>query len=356
MGDDANSRWLDAIEKHLSCFFLGDHERVSLRTLYLGGGTPSLLSISELEQLLRILAAHFEISNTTEFTMESNPENLKPDYIQNLRNIGVNRLSIGIQTKIPSQLKRLERLSTARHIESVVNSVSQAFQNFSLDFMIGIPDQTMETLGEDLEFIAAVHPPHLSAYLLTLGEDHKWKSQSVMSNRLASDGLASEMYARVCEFLEENLGYEHYEVSNFGQPGFQSRHNTNYWNTKSGYLAFGPGAHGYLETQSGERLRFEMLRDPARWVENPHGFSWIESLDSKQQNLEYLYLGLRTRKPILKTHFSSFDLEKFLENGWAIADKDVVTLTNQGWLLIESIAERLLWGQAPKVPDYLAER
>ena len=212
---DFESVWLSALRTHLVS--LKNSPRVRLEGLYLGGGTPSLVSPKTFSELFACLRDLYDWTSETEVTIECNPENLTYEHLASLRDLGVNRPSLGIQTTVPHQLKRLERLSTSKHIFNAVEWLSDLFSNYSLDLMIGIPDQTLESLEVDLDFVRNIRPPHISVYLLTLDDEHKLKTNAYMKSRLANADLASKMYEKVCEALSA-LGYLHYEVSNFSKP------------------------------------------------------------------------------------------------------------------------------------------
>lgn len=331
--------WLNGLARHFNAFCEG--KSGELRSLYLGGGTPSLLSLPAIEECLKILESHYTFRADLEFTIECNPESLSKNYLEGLRGLGVNRVSLGVQTTLAPQLRRLERLATHRNILETCEWVSQLFKNFSFDFMIGIPDQNLETLKEDFKFIESSKTPHISIYLLTLDGDHKLKTHPSMKARLADVDLASEMYLAVCEFMR-GLGYRHYEVSNFSKPGFESCHNQNYWDAESDYLGLGPGAHGYLKAEDGSRIRYECERDLLKWSAHPTGIAWTERLDEEQRRLEKNYLALRTRSPLSPSDLNSKKLQIFIREGLVEQTEAGVHLTDRGWLVMESIAAELI--------------
>lgn len=334
---DFEQKWLRALENHLSKW-MGD-QRGSLKTLYLGGGTPSLISPKGIASVRELIEKYYDW-NVEEWTIECNPESLSREKLLALHSIGVNRLSVGVQTFIPEQLRRLERLATFEHIEKILGDVQNIFKNFSIDLMIGIADQTSDSLEQDLEKIRKLRPPHLSVYILTLDEDHKMRVMPSISARLADDELVSKFYNRVCDFLGE-MNYEHYEISNFAQPGFRSRHNSNYWNAECSYLGLGPGAHSYLRAAD-RRIRFENIKDPNAWNAHPIGFENFETLDAEQQRLENLYLKLRTQQPVAESQVDQSFLKECLRNDWARTHDKMVFLTRAGWLIMESLAARLI--------------
>lgn len=335
------SRWLEAFKSQVRHFIRGQ-SGLPLHSLYLGGGTPSLISASGVESLLEEVQRYYAPSDSFEFAIECNPENLSEPYLCDLKNIGINRVSLGVQTSIPGQLRRLERLATYDHLERALETVRKLFKNFSVDLMIGIPDQTHETLAQDLEFLDRFAPPHISVYLLTLDSGHKWFRHPQMREKIAAAELAGNFYKTVCERLR-SANYIHYEVSNFAKAGFESRHNRNYWNCDSSYFGFGPGAHGYLKSVDGSRIRYETEKDLKAWMQTVDGISTFEILDSAERNLERLYLKLRTGAPISKSELRVDKLDQFLQEGWVHESFDgCIRPTETGWLLMESLAADLI--------------
>jgi len=337
--------WLKGIERDLTTFSGGEASssgpaQAKLRSLYLGGGTPSLLEPKEIERLVGIIEKFYSArSSDFEFTIECNPESLTEQKLRDFKKLGINRVSLGIQSFSEIELKRLERLSTRAHLLNALEWTSKYFKNFTVDLMLGIPDQIKNQLDQNLSEALEFNPPHLSLYLLTIANDHLWKTNSFMKKHLNSDESAREFYL-ASTYLLESKGYEHYEVSNFSKPGFRSRHNSNYWNIKSSYLGLGPGAHGYLPSTS--RRRYEMIRDPQEWSRDETGVSWTEDLSVEQTRLEEFYFKLRTRQPICLTE--SPDVLKALVNDAVLqpTENDHYILSDNGWLLIESVAARLL--------------
>ncbi|MCB9231394.1 MAG: radical SAM family heme chaperone HemW [Bacteroidia bacterium] len=221
-----------------------------LKTLYFGGGTPSLLELNELEVVLDQLKRHFNLDHVQEITLEANPDDLSPAYVEGLRELGINRLSIGIQSFREDDLRLINRSHTASQSKSAVkNAKAAGFENISLDLIYGIPGLSMaaweDNLGEALE----LKVPHISAYALTVEPKtalaHQVKTHKV---RVANDEDYLSQFEKMILELEK-AGLEHYELSNFARPGFRSRHNSSYWKGLP-YLGLGPSAHSY---QKGER-------------------------------------------------------------------------------------------------------
>jgi oxygen-independent coproporphyrinogen-3 oxidase len=305
------------------------------------------LTISSLFQKdsLSLLRELMGIERDCEITVEANPETITAGYLEQLRELGINRLSIGIQTTRPSQLRRLERLSTRDKIFESVDLAIKYFENVNLDLMIGIPEQTEENLFDDLEFISKTKPQHMSVYILTLEPDHIWFKSKVLSSQLADAETVERLYCRAINFLT-TLGYEHYEVSNFAQPGFASKHNKNYWDTQSSYLALGPGAHGYLKSGDGKRWRTVNHRSIEKFFQSESGLESFECLTSEQKSLEELYMRLRTRVPLVSGDLEIAQFEHraaaLIDSGLAILVRGGLVLTDRGWLLMEKVAEYLV--------------
>lgn len=337
--DTFNDRWINRILSHLEKITKNAPKK-NLKTLYLGGGTPSLLSLKELGRLFEGIEKYFIFSENPELTIECNPENISEEYLRGLRRLRVNRLSLGVQTFHPQQLKRLERLSTFEKIEEALNIIPSFFSNYSVDLMIGIPEETDETLGEDIRRIVRLRPPHVSVYMLTLSDDHKFKKHSSMKGRIAEDGAVAEMYRFVCESLRD-AGYEHYEISNFALPEYRSRHNSNYWDVNSEYLALGPGGHGYLKSD-GQKIRYENIRELSPWLQSEWGDASVEVLDASQRKLEEFYLRLRTGREVPIDWVDASYADLFVKEGHMKHEGNGVRMTESGWLFMEHIAERLL--------------
>ncbi len=296
-----------------------------------------------IEEVINLFRSYYEFSPEIEITLEANPETLTPQGLDAIRASGVNRLSIGIQSFQSPHLRRLERLSTAEAIEKIIPEVQCRFENFSLDLMMGIPDQTAESFETDLQRILEIEPPHVSIYILTLKENHVWKTHRSMAHRLGTSEFVERIYLRLCQALAEK-SYQHYEVSNFAKLGFQSRHNSNYWNVDSSYLGLGPGAHGYLKQNSGEKFRYENISDIKGWSEHSEGVDEfaVEKLTPAQSQMEELYLFLRTRRPIAIDRLDPRSIDALLKEQKVEVTANTLTLSEPGWLLLESIAERLI--------------
>lgn len=218
-------------------------------TLFLGGGTPSLMEAEELARILSACREAFSLDLDGEITLEANPDSVSPEYLRTLRQVGFNRVSFGAQSIVDRELKALGRRHDASRIRQAMEWAGEAgFSRRSLDIMVGIPYQTPESLSETLCTFSAMGPDHLSAYLLKIEEGTPFARQNVQ--RICPDeDQTADLYLQTVEQLAA-LGYAQYEISNFAKPGGQSRHNLKYWHCQE-YLGFGPSAHSYL---NGERF------------------------------------------------------------------------------------------------------
>jgi oxygen-independent coproporphyrinogen III oxidase len=307
----AISDFLDALFKEMVMY----HHRFNLfDTVYIGGGTPSLLSPEQAERILIRARENFDLTEAPEITIETNPADLSRSFLESMREIGINRINIGIQSfdgKVLNFLGR--RHSVEQAISAVEASRKAGFENIGLDLIYGVPGQEMDSWLDTLKQAVAFSPEHLSCYQLTiepktpLGIRYKTGEFSV-----PREELQYEFFMKTSTFLED-VGYIHYEVSNFARGAeFASRHNQKYWN-HSPFLGLGPSAHSF--------------RDNQRWW-NPRSLDQYlaainagnlpieetETLTREQLRLEALYLGLRTRKGVCLQDFKSrYDYDLFAE-------------------------------------------
>jgi oxygen-independent coproporphyrinogen-3 oxidase len=244
---------------------IGD-QKLPVHTIFIGGGTPSVLPVEELTKVLQTIERVFVIHSDVEISMEANPGRLEFDYLKSLRKLGINRLSLGMQSAIPEELVLLERQHDFMRIVSVVYDVRQAgFENFNLDLIFGIPDQTLERWRRNLELALSLNPDHFSLYSLSveLGTPlNDWLIRGLISEPDSDN--AAEMYEVASSFLDDR-GYQQYEISNWARQDdsldlLSCRHNLQYWRNLP-YLGFGAGAHGY---SAGKRTA--NVRKPGRVI------------------------------------------------------------------------------------------
>ena len=284
---------------------LPDGQSRRSRTIFFGGGTPSLLSVAQITRLLAACRRHFAIDAEAEITLEANPGTLSQEQSVGLRAAGINRLSMGAQSFDDELLKTLGRIHTTEEITQAVQYARAAgFTSINLDFMFGLPGQTMRQWQETLDRALALHPEHFSLYSLIIEEGtpfHTWVHEGRITP--GDEDLCADMY----EYADERLlaaGYENYEISNWSLPGHQSRHNLAYWQNLP-YLGMGAGAYSSF----GGR-RFSDVREPLEYIRLLREKQWPEVKDEseivghEQAMSETAFLALRTAQGL---HLPSFE-------------------------------------------------
>lgn len=264
------------------------------RTIYFGGGTPSMLDVSDIERILRTITPHPE--NVEEITLEANPGDLSGAYLTALRRMGVNRLSIGIQTLDDTLLRTIGRRHTAAEAIRAVEMAHEAgFDNISVDLIYGLPSQTMAQVEADVEAILRLGATHISTYCLSYEDGTPLTAMRDRGDiEEQDDEVLNTMYDTICSRLCE-AGYEHYEVSNFALPGCRSRHNSSYWNNTP-YIGLGAGAHSY----DGCRREWNPS-DLDAYIEGIRTNDLVregETLGEVERHEEVIMLGLRTSEGI----------------------------------------------------------
>ena len=264
------------------------------RTLYFGGGTPSLLSLDELETILQHIGRHCPLNKLEELTLEANPEQLTPDYCRGLRNLGINRLSVGVQSFQDPVLRFMGRRHTARQaLKAVENALAAGFGNISIDLIFGVAERSDAQWEEDLRTALSLPIQHLSCYALTAEENSRLYKQIQQGRHAQVD---DEQAARQYKLLHEHLAatdFQQYEVSNYCLPGFESRHNSAYWD-HTPYLGLGPAAHSFDGTS-----RQWNPANLKQYMENvARGITCEEREELSPADLynETLLLALRTRE------------------------------------------------------------
>ena len=310
-------------------------------TLYIGGGTPSVLGAENLKTLVDTCKNDF-LTDDAEITVECNPHGLNEDFFKTLYSCGVNRISMGLQSAVDSERRILGRLSDRNQVENAVKIAQRVgFSNITLDVMLGIPNQTEKSLNETLDFCISLSVPHISAYMLKLEENtHFYKNQDKYN--FPDDDLTADLYLQMCETLHSN-GIMQYEISNFSKNGFESRHNLKYWHCEE-YLGLGPSAHSFL---NGKRFYFD--RDFKAFM---NGNSPIQD-GFGGDFTEYAMLNLRLVEGLNENKvFERFGhnipkemYEKsqiFIDNGYMLKNENGLALTRNGFLMSNSILAEIL--------------
>ncbi len=322
-----------------------------LRTLYIGGGTPTALSAPQLEVLLDGLTKNLDLSVLEELTIEANPGDLDEDKIAVLKNSAVNRVSLGVQTFDDKMLKKIGRSHLEKDIYENIDRLKLAgFDNISIDLIYALPGQTMEQVKDNVAKAIALDIPHMSLYSLIL-ENH-----TVFMNRmrrgklpLPKEEVEAEMFEYIIAELE-HAGFEHYEISNFSKPGFESRHNLMYWDNAE-YYGIGAGASGYV---NGVRYKNHgPIRHYLKAVEEGNSRIHEEHLSLREQMEEEMFLGLRKKTGVSKARFeekfgTSFEniygqvVRDLCHQGLLQMEDQQIRMTKKGLFLGDTVAERFI--------------
>ncbi|HFZ4144325.1 TPA: radical SAM family heme chaperone HemW [Streptococcus pneumoniae] len=337
------------LEHLLEEFRSYDIEKLS--TLYIGGGTPTALSAPQLEVLLNGLTKNLDLSVLEELTIEANPGDLDADKIAVLKNSAVNRVSLGVQTFDDKMLKKIGRSHLEKDIYENIDRLKLAgFDNISIDLIYALPGQTMEQVKENVAKAIGLDIPHMSLYSLIL-ENH-----TVFMNRmrrgklpLPKEELEAEMFEYIIAELERG-GFEHYEISNFSKPGFESRHNLMYWDNAE-YYGIGAGASGYV---NGVRYKNHgPIRHYLSAVEEGNACITEDHLSQKEQMEEEMFLGLRKKSGVSMARFEEKFGQSFaglygeivrdlVQQGLMQIEGDHVRMTKRGLFLGDTVAERFI--------------
>ncbi len=324
----------------------------SIRSIHFGGGTPSLAPPALLGGWLETLARFSAFGDDVEVTLEANPEDLTPASIRDFRAIGVNRLSLGVQSFLPGKLEALGRRHTASDALRTTGEALDAFGNACVDLICGAEGETGTDWREDLSAALATGVPHISVYLLTLEKGTRlMRDVRKGAVVLPDESLQATMYETACGMLGEH-GFRHYEVSNFSRPGFFSRYNLGCWHRES-YLGFGPSAHS-LVRRNGEEWRRANGRSLMRYLEAP-GTAGVqnECLSERERINEQVFLSLRLASgldpTVLLRHHESpgkvlATVGRFRTEGLLADAGGAIRATEKGFLFADFLARELLPG------------
>lgn len=324
-----------------------------IKTVFIGGGTPTALSAKQLDQLMSSIHQTFAIDKIDEFTVEANPDQLTMEKLSVLKNAGVNRLSIGVQTFQENLLKMIGRTHTNEAVfQSIKNAKAAGFENISIDMMFGLPDQTLEDWKETLSIAFSLEVQHFSTYSLII--EPKTVFYNMMRKRklrLPTEDLEASMYELVMEEMERH-GFRQYEISNFAKKGFESKHNLTYWNNEQ-YYGFGAGAHSYLKKV--RRENFRPLKKYVEMITKNDGAPYIFEHELTEEEImeEEMFLGLRKTKGVSKKRFFDkfgrhmkdvfgLQIEEQKGNGLLVENDEYIALTEKGKLLGNEVFQAFL--------------
>jgi len=345
-----NSVFIDRLlnEASLRKDYLGTE---TISTIYIGGGTPSVLTINDLDKLLEHINKIFSIEKNCEITIELNPDDVSPSYLESLKKLNINRISLGIQSWKESDLKMLNRRHDSTQAALALKETFRAgFENVTIDLIYGIPGMTASEWASNLDFSFAFDIKHFSAYHLTF-------EKGTVFGKMLEKGLITEIEEEESISLfniliekAESAGFIHYEISNFGKPGFFSIHNSNYWK-QINYLGLGPSAHSFNGYSRQWNLRD--INGYMKAVKAGNSFFEKEELDIKTRFNEYIMTSLRTMWGIdLEYVEKKFEKEgydyvinvavKFQDYGLMKQENNTLVLTNQGKMISDNIISEFM--------------
>ena len=317
--DDYIEEYIDTVIKEYSNY---KAEEYIIKTVYIGGGTPSYIDSKYIVKLLK----EINIEKAEEITIEINPGTVTKEKLIDYRNSGINRLSIGLQATQDTLLKEIGRIHTYNEFLDTYNMAREVgFKNINIDLMLALPKQHIEDLIQSVKKIIELNPEHISIYSLILEEGTKmYDMVNKQKCTLPKEDEEREMYWAVKNILEKN-GYNHYEISNFAKNGYYSKHNIDCWNQKE-YIGIGAAAHSYLDNR-----RYSNLGNIEEYIKNYHDKEIHEIQDKISKQKEYMILGLRKLDGI---YISEFEL-KFNENPIYLFRNELNKLVNQELIEID---------------------
>lgn len=331
----------------------GKDDLFLVKTIYIGGGTPSLIDSKYIVQIIEDIKLNFEIDEKAEITIEVNPGTVTLEKLEDYKSAGINRLSIGLQSTHEHLLKEIGRIHTYLDFLDTFRFAREAgFENINVDLMIGIPNQTLEEVKDSIEEIVSMEPEHISVYSLILEENTPLFKKVEEGLELPNEDLERKMYWAVKQTLEQN-NYIHYEISNFAKKGYESKHNLDCWNQKE-YIGFGIAAHSYTNG-----IRYSNIENIEQYIKNydedktEENLVFHEKQDMEAMQKEYMLLGLRkidgvsiqefkikfVANPVFLYHS---ELEKLVNEELLEIDGDQIKLTNKGLDLANIVWEEFI--------------
>ncbi|MFV1884801.1 MAG: radical SAM family heme chaperone HemW [Balneola sp.] len=346
---DHKQHFVDALIKEILFRKDSVFAEESIQTIYFGGGTPSLLSAKQVEAILEAISDTFKL-DVQEVTLEMNPDDVSPNYLSELKSVGITRASMGVQSFDEKLLQFMNRAHTKEEALACLEALSTSgFKSFTVDLIYGNPNQTLEMLDKDISILLEFNPTHISAYSLTIEPKTRLGKQLELGRIVEPD---DELVASHFDLVEERLGeagIKQYEVSNFAKPGFEAVHNSNYWSHEN-YLGFGPGAHSFRWSQDKSKAeRWNNKADLKGYIGGRWEFrNETEQLSLKELAEERLMLGLRTVKGLdrneLNERYQFMFKEKQLsylhqkeKEGKVLISNSRIALTKEGLKISDAI-------------------
>lgn len=320
-----------------------------VETLYLGGGTPSILSVEELNKIIQAVDNQYRFVDSPEWTLELNPDDIREEKLRAIKDMGFNRLSIGVQSFEPEVLRTINRQHTPEQaLRAIETAGALGFDNISIDLILGLPGYSFAQLEQDMKRIAELPVSHVSVYMLSIDSNSVFEKKLQKGElQLETDDALADKFRVLAEHLT-HMGFVHYEISNFAKPGKFSRHNTAYW-AQQEYLGLGPSAHSY--NLHSRQWNVAHVRDYIDALNKGVLDFDFEELTPKDRYNEYIMTSLRTmwgtQLSLLENECGEFwatvrpEVLRFEERGLIKIEGDNLRLTEEGWLLSDAIFSSL---------------
>lgn len=340
-----HARFLRSYEKELE-FFAKKIGPKKVVTIFFGGGTPSLMPVFLVEGILKKISELWVVAENCEISLEANPTSSEASKFKALRDIGINRLSLGIQALNDEDLKFLGREHSAKEAIETIEIAAKVFDNFSFDLIYARPKQTLNQWSGELKRAIDFGTKHLSLYQLTIEKGTKFFTEFQRKKfTMPEENLSAEFY-EMTNKVTSDAGLELYEISNYSQKNFECRHNLVYWQGGD-YLGIGAGAHSRIFLAGEEkRSAIVMLHEPISWLKKVEefgvGMQKMEKISAEELREELILMGLRLREGISKEFFDSKKLESLSNKGLIEVTKDRVKIVDEARLLTNSIIQKLI--------------
>jgi putative oxygen-independent coproporphyrinogen III oxidase len=341
-----HQRFLRAYERELEFFATKISREKKVRTIFFGGGTPSLMPIFLVEGILKKISEIWPIEKDCEISLEANPTSFEASKFKDLKLAGINRISLGIQALNDQDLKFLGREHSSEEAIKTIESAAKIFDNFSFDLIYARPNQTLESWARELKFAIDFGTKHLSLYQLTIEKGTKFFSDFAQKKfEMPTENLSAEFYDLTNQITNE-AGLELYEISNYARKNFECRHNLVYWQGGD-YLGIGAGAHSriYFENEE-KRSAIMMIHEPLNWLKKVEefgsGIQNLEKISAEELRQELILMGMRLREGISQNLFDFARLEKLQRQGLVRLENGMVKIPAESRLLTNSIIEKLV--------------
>ncbi|MCQ4726096.1 radical SAM family heme chaperone HemW [Anaerotignum faecicola] len=304
-----------------------EYSHMNVKTVFIGGGTPTVLPSKLMGNIIDAVFEKYNVDNGAEFTVETNPGAIDKHYLKELKSMYVNRLSFGLQAWQDDLLKKLGRIHTVKDfVANYYEARETGFDNINCDLMFSLPGQTVKQWEETLRNIIKINPEHISAYSLIIEDGTQFKEMAMEGKIAEADENTDRQMYYMAEEMLESSGYGRYEISNFSKPGFESRHNLAYWNTKE-YIGFGLGAHSYNNGK-----RFHNTYDIGKYISSKGNIIKLredtENLSLEEKMEEFMFMGLRLKRGVDINDFK----QRFGADVWSVYKKAIEDLLYEGLL------------------------